>query len=169
VVSLGKRKFVALPGGAAVWPIIVRAQTVGGARRIGMLIGFDERAPEVHVWLAAFTEALAKFGWSDGQKVHFEFRWVGSDPSRVLKGAEELVTLQPDVIVSSSSHTTSVLLKQTRTIPIVFTNIVDPVGQGFVATLSRPGGNATGFVNLEPSMAGKWFELLMEVVQSWRE
>jgi len=103
-------------------------------------------------------------GWTQGQNIKFEYRWTGNDPNLLEQAAKELVTLQPDLILSLSSPTTVFVLKQTRTIPVVFVNVVDPVGQGFVASLSHPGGNATGLVNLEPSMAGKWLGLLKQVV-----
>jgi putative ABC transport system substrate-binding protein len=155
-----RRHFIALLGGAAAWPLAAGAQQlVGRVPRVGMLMAWNESNPEIHAWLAPFREALAKLGWTEGQNIQFEFRWAGNDPNRIQQGAKELVSLQPNLIVSSSSP-----LQQTRTIPIVFTNIVDPVGQGFVASLSRPGGNATGLVNLEASMAGKWLELLKEVI-----
>ena len=167
---MNRRTFISLLGGAAAapsvpWPLAARAQQpVGGVRRVGMLMAWNESNPEIHAWLAPFREALGKLGWTEGQNIQFEFRWAGNDPNRIQQGAKELVSLQPNLIISSSSPTTAILLQQTRTIPIVFTNIVDPVGQGFVASLSRPGGNATGLVNLEASMAGKWLELLKEVM-----
>jgi putative ABC transport system substrate-binding protein len=165
IIGIGRREFIAVLGGAAVaWPFAVCAQPPSGLRHIGLLMAFNESVPEVQAWLAAFREALGKLSWTENQNIHFEFRWAGNDPNSIQHAAKELVALQPDLIISSSSPTTASLLQQTRTIPIVFTQIVDPVGQGFVASLSRPGGNATGLVNLEPSMAGKWLELLKEVM-----
>src|SRR5580692_10605658 len=145
-----RRKFLVLLGGtAAAWPLAAQAQqVVGGRRLIGLLMAWKESDPEVQGWLAAFREALGKLGWTQGQNVLFEFRWAGTDPNIMQQAAKELVLLQPDLIVSSSSPTTAFLLKQTRIIPVVFVNIVDPVGQGFAASMSRPGGNATGLVNL---------------------
>jgi len=160
-----RREFLTLIGGAAVlWPRAVRAQRSGNLRRIGLLMVYQERNPEVQGWLAAFRKALAKLGWTENQNIHFEFRWAGVDLDRIQQGARELIELQPDLIIASSSPSTAALVRQTRTIPIVFVNIVDPVGQGFVTSLSRPGGNATGLVNLETSMAGKLVELLKDVM-----
>jgi putative tryptophan/tyrosine transport system substrate-binding protein len=159
-----RRDFVTLLGGAAAWPLAAHAQQPERLRRIGALMLYEQRDPAPQGWLAALRDALGKLGWKEGQNIQFEYRWVGTDATRMQRGAEELVALRPDLILSTSSPTTALLLKQTRTIPVVFTNIVDPVGQGFVASLSRPGGNATGLINLEPSMAGKWVELLKEAV-----
>ncbi|HSV24512.1 MAG TPA: ABC transporter substrate-binding protein, partial [Xanthobacteraceae bacterium] len=114
-------------------------------------------------WLAALRQGLEKLGWSEGRNIHFEFRWSGFDMELMQRQAKELVALQPDLIFTSSSPIIGTVLRLTKTIPVVFPNIVDPVGQGFAASLSRPGGNATGLVNLEPSMAGKWIGLLKEV------
>jgi putative ABC transport system substrate-binding protein len=124
----------------------------------------QESNPAVQAWLAALREALAKLGWTEGQNIQFEYRWTGSDPNRIRQASKELVALQPKLILSSSTPSTATLMEQTHTIPIVFTNIVDPVGSGFAASLSRPGRNATGLVNLEASMAGKWLELLKELM-----
>jgi len=160
-----RREFLTLVSGAAVlWPRAVRAQKSGNLRRVGLLMVYEEGKPQVQGWLAAFREALAKLGWTEDQNIHFEFRWTGVDLNRIQQGARELIALQPDLIISSSSPCTAALIQQTRIIPIVFVNIVDPVGQGFVASLSRPGGNATGLVNLEASMAGKLLELLKDVM-----
>src|SRR5262249_27274421 len=135
-------------------------------RRVALLMTWDEGNPEGQGWIATFRDELRKLGWVEGQNIRSQFRWAGTDPTIIEKAAKELVAAQPDLIITSSSPSTAMLLAQTRTIPIVFANIVDPVGQGFVASLSRPGGNATGLVNLEPSMAGKWIELLKEVMPS---
>jgi putative ABC transport system substrate-binding protein len=160
-----RREFIAFVGGAAAaWPLAARAQQQIGQRRIGVMIGYEEGNPEAQTLVAAFREALAQLGWTAGRNIEFEDRWVGTDPTRIDQAAKELVALQPDLIVASSSPSTMSLLHQTRTIPIVFVQVVDPVAQGFVASLSRPGGNATGMVNLETSMTGKWLELLKEVV-----
>jgi putative ABC transport system substrate-binding protein len=164
--KIARRKFIIAFGGAgAAWAHAACAQQPGGPRRVAVLMVYPESSPEVQGWLTTFREGLGKLGWTE-QSIKFEYRWVGNDPNLMQQGAKELVALQPDLIISSSSPTTALLLQQTRTIPIVFVNIVDPVGQGFVASLSRPGGNATGLVNLEASMAGKWLGLLKEVVPS---
>jgi len=159
-----RRDFITLIGGAAAaWPLAARAQQPTGLRRIGVLMSYEERNPVAQALLAAFLEALAKLGWSEGPNIRFDYRWAAT-PMLLDQSAKELVALQPDVIFSSGSPTTASLLRETRAIPIVFANLVDPVGQGFVASLARPGGNATGLVNLEASMAGKWLELLKEVM-----
>jgi putative tryptophan/tyrosine transport system substrate-binding protein len=160
-----RREFIALLGGAAVaWPLVARAQQPAEPRRVGVLASYDKDDPEIQGLLAVFREAMGKLGWTDGQNLKFEYRWPGYSAPRLDEAATELVALRPDLILSLSSPSTAFLLRQTRTIPVVFVNIVDPVGQGFVASLSHPGGNATGLVNLEPSMAGKWIELLKQVM-----
>lgn len=159
-----RRQLIMLIGGAAVvWPFSAQTQPSTNLRRIGVLLGYNEDEREVQSWLATFREALDKLGWAEGQTVKFDYRWVGSDATLMAQGAKELIALQPNLILSTGSPTTAVLLKQTQTVPVLFVNIVDPVGQGFVASLSRPAGNATGLVNLEPSMAGKWIELLKQL------
>jgi putative tryptophan/tyrosine transport system substrate-binding protein len=161
-----RRDFITLLSGTAVaWPLPTRAQQQPtGLRRVGVLISYNKDDQEVQDWLATFHDTLGKLGWTQGQNIKFEYRWAGNDANLLEQAAKELVTLQPDLILSLSSPTTVFVLKQTRTIPVVFVNVVDPVGQGFVASLSHPGGNATGLVNLEPSMAGKWLGLLKQVV-----
>jgi putative ABC transport system substrate-binding protein len=160
-----RRKFIAiLSGAAAAWPLGAGAQQSAAPRRIGLLMAWNEDNPLVQSWLAAFSEALGKLGWTESRNIKLEYRWAGNDMNLMQRGAKDIVALQPDLIISSSSPTTALLLAQTRTIPIVFANIIDPVGQGFVTSLSRPGGNATGLINLEASMAGKWVELLKEAM-----
>ena len=163
-----RRDLITLSGSIAaamlLRPVAARAQQPAGLRHIGLLMAQNETNAEVQGWVAVLREGLEKLGWVEGRNIHFEFRWTGSNADLMRRGAEELIALQPDLIVTSSSPTTAILLQLTRTIPVLFTNIVDPVGQGFVASLSHPGGNATGLVNLEVSMAGKWIELLKEVM-----
>jgi len=162
VSDMRRRHFLALiAGGSAAWPLVARAQQ--GMRRIGVLMGASENEPEFQTFLAAFREELGKFGWAGGRNLQIDYRWAGLDAEATKLFAKELVLLQPDLIFSSSTFTTAALLQQTRTIPIIFANIVDPIGSGFVASLARPAGNATGFVNLEPTMVGKWLELLKEI------
>ncbi len=165
-IAIGRRQFITLLGGtAATWPLAARAQQAAGPRRVGVLLVYPEGDPAARASLAALREALARLGWTEGKNIKFEYQWVGTETSLIQRGAKELVTLRPDVIISvGSSPGTAALLQQTRTIPILFVNIVDPVGQGFVAGLARPGGNVTGFVNLETSMAGKWLELLTQIM-----
>ncbi len=159
-----RREFITfLVGVTVAWPFAAQAQSSTRVRQVGVLIGYKEDEREVQAWLGAFRESMEKLGWTEGQSVKFDNRWVGNDADLMIRAAKELVASQPDLILSTGSPTTAVLLKQTHTIPVLFVNLVDPVGQGFVASLARPGGNATGLVNLEPSMASKWVELLKEV------
>jgi putative tryptophan/tyrosine transport system substrate-binding protein len=164
-----RREFIAALGGAAAWPVAfplpARAQHSTGQRRVGILLVYEEGNPAAQGYVAAFRETLAKLGWATDRNIRLEYRWAGPDKNLIQQAARELVALQPDLIVSAgSSPATATLLHETSTIPILFVNIVDPVGQGFVASLARPGGNATGFVNLETSMAGKWLEILKEIM-----
>src|SRR5436190_3388700 len=133
-------------------------------RRIGVLMGFAESNPEGQAFVAAFREGLEKLKWTEGRNIRIDTRWATAlDAESILRFAKELVALQPDLILSHSTPTTSNLLQQTRTIPIIFANVSDPIGSGFVASFPRPGGNVTGFTNIEPTMPGKWLELLKEI------
>jgi putative ABC transport system substrate-binding protein len=158
-----RREFIAGLGSAAAWPLAARAQQGDGVRRIGVLMPYDENDPVYKTWVSAFTQALAGLGWTDGRNVRMDLRWTGDDISRIRALAQELVGLQPDIILVNGTQTTATLQRETRTIPIVFVNVSDPVASGFVAALNQPGGNITGFGNLEASMAGKWLELLSEI------
>jgi len=159
-----RRTFISLLGGAAAaWPLGGRAQQGPGVRRIGILMAYSENDREYQSHLAAFREELQKLGWTEGRNVRIDYRWAALDPEMMRRFARELIALQPDVILSSSSPTTVSLLEETHSIPVVFANIVDPVGSGLAASLSRPGGNATGFMLFEASLAGKWLELLKEI------
>jgi putative tryptophan/tyrosine transport system substrate-binding protein len=159
-----RREFITLLGVAAVaWPLAARAQQPERMRRIGVLMAFEETDAVAQSWIAAMRDGLRKLGWTEGHNIHIDYRWAASNLQTIQQFSKELVLLNPDLIVSSSTPTTRALMQQTRTIPIVFGNLVDPVGSGFAASLSRPGGNITGFINLEPSMAGKWLELLKEI------
>ena len=150
---------------AVAWPLATRAQERERTRRIGMLMGFAESDPQAQAFVAAFREGLQKLGWAEGRNIRIDTRWATPDDVELRQRfAQELVALQPDLILSSNTPPTAVLLQQTRTIPIIFASIADPVGSGFVASFARPGGNATGFTILEPTMAGKWLELLKEIV-----
>ena len=157
-----RREFITLVGGAAAWPVAARAQQSDGMRRIGVLMAFAESDPEAHAWIAAFYEVLKKLGWTEGRNIRIDKRW-GLDVESSQQFAAELVALQPNLILSVNTLTTTSLLQQTRTIPIIFANVADPVGSGFVASLSHPGSNATGFTNLEPTIAGKWLDLLKKI------
>jgi putative tryptophan/tyrosine transport system substrate-binding protein len=163
-----RRDFITRLGIAAatpsmLWPLAARAQQRGGMRRIGVLMAFAESDPEAQAFVAALRAGLQKLGWTEGRNYRIDIRWSALDADSRQRLAKELVALQPDVILSQVTPTTLALLQQTRTIPIVFVVVADPVGSGLVASIPRPGGNVTGFSNLEGSMAGKWVELLKEI------
>ena len=155
IAGMKRREFIMLLGGAAAWPLAAHAQQPTGVRRVGVLLVFQEGNPAARAQLTALREALTKLGWTEDKNIKFEYRWVGNDTSFIQRGAQELVALQPDLIISAaSSPATAALRQQTRDIPIVFVSISDPIGEGFVASFSRPGGNVTG-LNFESSMTGK--------------
>jgi putative ABC transport system substrate-binding protein len=159
-----RREFISLLGGAAVaWPLAARAQQPSGMRRIGVLTAYSESDPEAQARVRAFREELQKLGWTEGRNIRIDARWATSDAALMQRFAQELVALQPELILSSSRPTTAALLHQTRTIPIIFAIVADPVGSGFVASFPRPGGNVTGFTDIQPTIAGKWLELLKEI------
>jgi putative ABC transport system substrate-binding protein len=153
-----------LGGAAAAWPLGARAQQADQVRRIGVLMGYAETDSDARAWCMAFQEALQKLGWTEGRNIQIETRWATPDDAESMRRlAKELVAPQPNAILSSTTPTTTALLQQTRTIPIVFAIVADPIGSGFVASFARPGGNVTGFIFTEPTMAGKWLELLKEI------
>jgi putative ABC transport system substrate-binding protein len=158
-----RREFIAALGYAAAWPLVASAQQGERVRRIGVLMGRDENDPEAKLSYSALTQSLAGLGWADGRDVRMDLRWAGDDSNRIRALAQELVGLQPDIILVSSTAATSALQRETRTIPIVFANVSDPVASGIVARLDRPGGNITGFGILEATLGGKWLELLSEI------
>ena len=158
-----RREFLGVLGGAASWPLAARAQQSDRVRRIGVLMGYAESDAEGQAYVAIFREGLQKLGWAEGRNFQIDIRWATSDPEAVQRLAKELVALQPDVILSPTTPTTAALLQQTRTIPIIFAIVSDPVGSGFIASFAKPGGNVTGFIILEPTLAGKWLELLKEI------
>src|SRR5215469_8569094 len=160
-----RREFIALVGGAvAAWPLAARAQQTDRMRKIGVLMGWPESDPEAQSERAAFVHELQKLGWVDGRNLRIDTRWAApSDPESMHRLAKELVGLQPDLILSQSTPATTALLQETRTIPVIFGIVADPIGSGFVASFARPGGNATGFAVAEPTQAGKWVELLKEI------
>jgi putative ABC transport system substrate-binding protein len=161
---LKRREFIALLGGAAAaWPRAARAQQGDRVRRIGVLMGFDENDPEGKRRLSAFTQALADLGWTDGRNLGMDLRWGGADTNRMRALAQELVGLQPDIIVTNGTLPTVAIQRETRTIPIVFASASDPVASGMVPRLDRPGGNITGFAFFEATLGGKWLELLSEI------
>ena len=158
-----RREFIAGLGGAAVWPFAARAQQNGRVRRIGVLTVGDENDPVAKARISGFTQALADLGWTDGRNVRIDLRWGGGDINWIRALAQELVGLQPDIIVTTAEREAAVLQRETRTIPIVAVSMADPVATGIVPRLDRPGGNVTGFANWEPSLAGTWLALLSEI------
>jgi putative ABC transport system substrate-binding protein len=160
---MNKRSFITLLGGAAVWPLAARAQRGDRVRRIGVLMNLAADDSESQARLTAFRQALQELGWNDGRNVLMEYRWGATDVARARKLAAELVALAPDVILASASPAVTGLQEVTRTVPIVFANVIDPVGAGFVASLARPGGNTTGFTAFEYSISGKWLEMLKQI------
>jgi len=158
-----RREFMTVLGGAAIgWPLAARAQGER-MRRIGVLMGIAESDPARQSFVTAFTEALQELGWSSGRNIHIEYRWGAGDAERIRDFARELVEMQLDLIVGHTTPVVAALKAQTRTIPIVFTQVSDPVGSGFIDGFAKPGGNITGFTNLESSMGSKLEELLKEV------
>src|SRR5271155_3600982 len=163
VIDLARRKFIAALGSAAAWPLAARAQQPEQMRRVGVLMPFSSDDQEVKNELTAFAQQLQSLGWTDGKNLRIDSRWSGGDSQKMQDYAKELVAAQPDVIFTRSTPATAVLLKNTRSIPIVFAVVSDPVGEGFVASVARPGGNVTGFTNYEFSMGPKWLALLKEI------
>jgi putative ABC transport system substrate-binding protein len=159
-----RREFIALLGGTATaWPLAARAQQPERVRRIGVLMNLSSDNPEGQARNAAFLQGLQQLGWTDGRNVRIDYRWGASDPNRIRRYAAELVALAPDVILASGSPVIGALQQATRSVPIVFMQVVDPVGSGFVASMARPGGNVTGFAAYEFGISGKWLELLKEI------
>src|SRR3974377_632419 len=162
-----RREFITLLGGAATtWPLAARAQQPERLRRVAILVPIAADTPGAQAFYTAFLKAFEQLGWTDGRNVQIEVRWAGGDEAEARKYAEELVALAPDVILVTASTGAELMLKATRTIPIVFAIVPDPVGSGFVERLSRPGGNATGFMQFEYNLCGKWLELLKEIAPS---
>jgi putative ABC transport system substrate-binding protein len=158
-----RREFMALLGSAAAWPIAARAQQPDRVRRIGVLMPLAEDDPVGQARVAAFLQGLRGSGWINRGNVQIDYRWSTGDDERIRRDSAELVALAPDVVLATGSATVGALLRLTRAIPIVFPIVVDPVGAGFVESLARPGGNATGFILFEYGLSGKWIELLKEI------
>jgi putative tryptophan/tyrosine transport system substrate-binding protein len=158
-----RREFIAAAGAAAAWPVVARAQQGDRVRRIGALIPLNENDPLMRSQVSAFAQALAGLGWTDGRNLRMDLRWGGSDINRIRALARELVGVRPDIILTNTTPPTVAVQQETRTIPVVFVNVSDPVASSVVARLDRPGGNITGFANYEASMGGKWLELLSEI------
>ena len=161
-----RREFVAGLGGAAAWPVVVCAQQAGAMRRIGVLMNRTADDAEASSFIGAFAQGLAELGWTIGRNVRIEYRWGANDPDLDRRYAAELVALAPDVILAAGTLSVASLQRVTRTLPIVFVTVTDPVGAGFVDSLAQPGGNTTGFMLFEYSLSGKWLELLKQIAPS---
>jgi len=158
-----RRNFISLVGGAAAaWPLAARTQQPQRMRRIGVLIAYAQGDTEAQAWIAAFRDQLQKLGWTEDHNIRIDMRWATDAESR-QRFAKELVAVQPSAIFAHTTSATVAIQEETRTIPIVFVQVADPIGSGLVASLPRPGGNITGFMTMEPAMAGKWVELLKEI------
>src|ERR1700736_15448 len=161
-----RREFITLLGGAAAvaWPLAARAQQPDRVRRIGVLMASAADDSESQARIAAFLQGLQQLGWADGRNMRIDTRWATTNPDDIRRHAAELAALAPDVLVAATGTVTvAPLLQATRSVPIVFVQVIDPVGAGFVASLARPGGNATGFLMFEYGLSGKWLELLKQV------
>ncbi len=159
-----RREFITLLGGAVVgWPLAARSQQPDQMRRIGVLMGWPESDHRAQSWVAALREELRKLGWTEGSNIEIDTRWAAADVEPMKRFAKELIALQPDLMVTGSTPATAAMLQQTHVTPIVFVLVADPVGSGFVASYPQPGGNVTGFTSIEPTMAGKWLELLKDI------
>ena len=163
-----RREFISLLGGAAAWPLAAGAQQAERMRRIGVLMNTTANT-EQQQSLVAFQQALQRLGWTEGRNVQMDVRWAGGDAREIRRHAGELVALAPDVIVATGNAGMVPLLQATRIIPIVFNNVADPVGGGFVKSMARPGGNATGFIQFEYSLSAKWLETLKEIIKEHPE
>ena len=162
--GMRRREFVSLFGGAvAAWPLAARAQQMGGMRRVGVLMALAAESPSAQADLAAFLQGLRQLGWTEGRNLQIDIRWGAGNADNIRKGVTELAAFAPDVIYAAGGSSVGPLLQATRAVPIVFAMVPDPVGSGFVASLARPGGNATGFMQFEYSLTGKWVELLKQV------
>ena len=158
-----RREFITLLGSAAAWPVAARSQQTERVRRIGVLMEYAESDSDAQARVAAFRDGLQKIGWAEGRNIKIDTRWAAADIELMKRFAKELVVLQPDLILTSSTPATGAMLQQTRIIPIIFVLVADPVGSGYVASLPRPGGNVTGFTPIVGSLGGKWVELLKEI------
>jgi putative tryptophan/tyrosine transport system substrate-binding protein len=162
-----RRDFLTLLCGPVTWPLAARAQQPERTRRIGLLMAHPENDPEFHAYVTAFRDGLQKLGWTEGRNIRIDARWGALDDAEARqRSAKELVALQPDLIVTQNTPPTASMLQITRTIPVVFVVVADPVGSRFVESLARPAGNATGFTIMEPTTTSKWLELLKEIAPS---
>jgi ABC-type uncharacterized transport system substrate-binding protein len=159
-----RRDFITLVGGAATWPLTARAQQPDRVRRIGVLFSVSESDPEGQAWLSTFREGLQQLGWTVGRNIQLDYRWASPrDPETRQRVAKELAALRPDLILAQNTVSTASMLQETHSIPIIFANVIDPIGSGFVASLAHPGGNVTGFTLVESSVVGKWLQVLKEI------
>ncbi len=164
---LGRRKFLATLGGAAAWPVLAHAQQPSERmRRIGVLMGYAENDPEAQAWIRVLVQGLKEHGWIDGSTVRFDYRWATGNLNPMGSYAADLMALSPDLIVAAATPALAAVWREARSVPIVFVNIADPIGQGFVAGMAHPGGNVTGFTSFEFSTGGKWVEVLKEISPS---
>src|SRR5262245_12935758 len=162
--QLKRREFISLLGGAAAWPLAARAQQIDRTmRRVGVLMPFAPDDPEARLRVAALEQGLRDLGWVDSRNLRIDYRWATDDPDRLPGEAAALVAAAPDVILANSTPVLSELRKQSTTLPMVFVQVTDPVGSGFVPNLTRPGGNVTGFTTFEFAISGKWLQTLKEV------
>lgn len=162
-----RREFITLLGGAAAtWPLAARAQQLERMLRIGVLMGYAENDAEAKSWITGLVEGLKKLGWIEGSNIQIDYRWASGNLERLRSYAGELLGLKPDLILAGSTPALAAVYQQTRAIPIVFANVADPIGQGFVSSLAHPEGNVTGFTSLEFSIGGKWIEALKEISPS---
>jgi len=169
--AMKRREFITLIGGAAAWPLAARAQQSERVRHLAAMMGGRnaDTDPEGRTWFAAFRQGLQELGWIEGRSFRADYRWPAGEPERMRLIAKEFVDLKPDVLFAASTPAVLALLQETRTIPIVFTNLSDPIGTGVVTSYAQPGGNATGFTAYEYSLAGKWLEMLKEVAPAARK
>ena len=161
IAKMKRREFITLLGGATAWPLAARGQQPERLRRIGVLIGVSGPAGQARA--AALVQGLGALNWHEGRNLRIDWRWAGGDTALYERYAAELVSLHPDVLLAQGSLPITLLRRHTSTIPIVFTIVADPLGQGFVETLARPGGNITGFSSFDPQMTGKWLEMLTQI------
>ena len=166
--NMVRREVIMLLGSAATWPLAAHAQKSDHVRRVGVIMGFAENDEVWQAYLANFRQGLQEFGWTDGRNIRFDYRFTGDSEELMRSMAEEVAGLQPDVILVSTNSVVSATLKATRSIPIVFTWVSDPVGSGFVTNLPHPGGNITGFHNFEPAIGGKWLAFLKQIAPDLR-
>jgi putative ABC transport system substrate-binding protein len=159
-----RREFIALLGGAAAWPAVAQAQPGERLKRVGVLMTSAAEDPQSADRISAFSQGLRKLDWVDGRNVRLDIRWGAADPGRYRSNVDELITQRPDVILAVGAFIVELVLQATRTVPVVFTQVIDPVGNGFVQSLARPGGNATGFTRFDYALSAKWLELLKQLV-----